>query len=232
MLRSAFLGPITDHQNHDLPIADRTMAGEWESSISLIYNLDSRQAPISVPIDFLFFLFGSRVTETCRSKRSSKPLQNVNFIYNTEMCQSAYCCIYGTEMCLSAYWAMQADERSNETERSNASFATITVTVWKPGSVAQCFRPENSCCHWQVPIWRKKRSCTSNLGQVISFFDRSFWGFSNQAIFSQYRPIMIDIQSIGASLIVRDSYYSKTDVRGVHLSLPMVQVTKRPIHMV
>ena len=169
MLRSAFLGPITDHHNHDLPIADRRMAGEWESSISLIYNLDSRQAPISAPIDFLFFLFGSCVTETCRSKRSSKPPQNVNFIYNTEMCLSAYCCIYATEMCLSAYcciystemclsayWAMQADERSNGTQRSNASFATITVTVWKPGSVAQCFRPENSCSNWRVPIWRKK----------------------------------------------------------------------------
>ena len=38
MLRSTFLGRslITDHQNHDLPIADHRMAGEWES---FIYNL-------------------------------------------------------------------------------------------------------------------------------------------------------------------------------------------------
>ena len=36
MLRSAFLGPITDHQDHDLPIADHKMAGEWKT---FIYNL-------------------------------------------------------------------------------------------------------------------------------------------------------------------------------------------------
>jgi len=29
MLRSAFLGSITDYQNHDRPIADHRMAGEW-----------------------------------------------------------------------------------------------------------------------------------------------------------------------------------------------------------
>ena len=28
-------------------------------SMSIIYNLYSQQAPVSVPIDFLFFLFGS-----------------------------------------------------------------------------------------------------------------------------------------------------------------------------
>ena len=85
--------------------ADRRMAGEWESiiyiyiyyikymkdSISFIYNLDSRQAPVSDPLDSLFFLFGPPVTETCRSMRSSKPPQNVtdvsvcDVIYDTEM---------------------------------------------------------------------------------------------------------------------------------------------------
>ena len=49
---------ITDHQNHDLLItAGHRMAGE--SSISFIYNLERQQAPVSVPIDSLFFLFGS-----------------------------------------------------------------------------------------------------------------------------------------------------------------------------
>ena len=74
-----------------------------EDSISFIYNLDSRQAPDSVPIDSLFFLFGSPVTETCRSVRSSKPPQNVTVTYDTEMSLHAYCCFHCTELCLRAY---------------------------------------------------------------------------------------------------------------------------------
>ena len=31
---------------------------------------------------------------------SSKPLQNVTVVYDTEMCLRTYCCIYSTEMCL------------------------------------------------------------------------------------------------------------------------------------
>ena len=50
------------------------MAGEWESSISFIYNVDRRQAPVSVPIDT------SPVTETCRSMRSSEPPPSVTII--------------------------------------------------------------------------------------------------------------------------------------------------------
>ena len=76
------------------------MAGEGESkkdmedSISFICNLDSRLAPVSVPIGLYFF---------------SLP-QNVTVIHDTEMCLRAYCCFYGTEMCLRAYCSFYGTE--------------------------------------------------------------------------------------------------------------------------
>ena len=77
--------------------ADHRMAGERKYSVSFIYNLDSRQALVSVPIDSLFILFGSPVTETCHSMCSSKPPQNVT--YTILKCACAHIAvIYGTEM--------------------------------------------------------------------------------------------------------------------------------------
>ena len=72
-----------------------------EDFISFIYNLDSRQAPVSVPNPIDIFLFGSPGLKHVLNvfiKASAERVTNA-----TEMCLRAYCWFYATEMSLRAY---------------------------------------------------------------------------------------------------------------------------------
>ena len=105
-LGSAFLGPITNYRSpkswsancRSLPIT------EWQGNRNLpdlLYiNLDSRQASVSVPIDFfsLDHPWLKHVAQ-CGDQSLRKMGLNVNVMNDTEMCLHAYRCHYGTEMC-------------------------------------------------------------------------------------------------------------------------------------